>query len=81
MNYGFIKACAVSPALRVADCPYNAQKTIEAMQQAAEDQNREVPPPQILLPECGKDLHHPANIGKNPAARRFAGHRAGQTGR
>ena len=36
MNYGFIKACAVSPALRVADCPYNAQKTIEAMQQAAE---------------------------------------------
>ena len=37
MNYGFIKACAVSPALRVADCPYNAQKTIEAMQQAAED--------------------------------------------
>ena len=37
MNYGFIKACAVSPALRVADCSYNAQKTIEAMQQAAED--------------------------------------------
>ena len=37
MNYGFIKACAVSPALRVADCPYNAQKTIEAMKQAAED--------------------------------------------
>ena len=37
MNYGFIKACAVSPALRVADCPYNAQKTIEAMRQAAED--------------------------------------------
>ena len=37
MNYGFIKACAVSPALRVADCPYNAQETIESMQQAAED--------------------------------------------
>ena len=37
MNYGFIKACAVSPVLRVADCPYNAQETIEAMQQAAED--------------------------------------------
>ena len=37
MNYGFIRACAVSPALRVADCPYNAQETIEAMQQAAED--------------------------------------------
>ena len=36
MNYGFIKACAVSPALRVADCPYNAQMTIEAMRKAAQ---------------------------------------------
>ena len=35
MNYGFIKACAVSPSLRVADCSYNAQMTIEAMQKAA----------------------------------------------
>ena len=37
MHYGFIKACAVSPSLRVADCPYNAQMTIEAMQRAAKD--------------------------------------------
>lgn len=37
MHYGFIKACAVSPSLRVADCPYNAQMTIEAMQKAAKD--------------------------------------------
>ena len=36
MHYGFIKACAVSPSLRVADCPYNAQMTIEAMQKAAQ---------------------------------------------
>ena len=36
MHYGFIKACAVSPSLRVADCPYNAQMTIEAMQRAAQ---------------------------------------------
>ena len=37
MNYGFIKACAVSPSLRVADCSYNAQMTIEAMKAAAKD--------------------------------------------
>ena len=48
MKYGFIKACAVSPALRVADCPYNAQKTIEAMQQAAEDGCQ-----LIVFPELG----------------------------
>ena len=36
MHYGFIKACAVSPSLRVADCPYNAQMTIEAMQKVAD---------------------------------------------
>ena len=37
MKYGFIKACAVSPSLRVADCPYNAEMTIEAMKKAAQD--------------------------------------------
>ena len=35
MLHGFIRACAVSPALRVADCGYNAQMTIEAMRRAA----------------------------------------------
>ena len=37
MNYGFIKACAASPSLRVADCPYNAEMTIAAMKTAAKD--------------------------------------------
>ena len=37
MTHGFIKACTVSPALRVADCPYNTQMTIEAMQKAASE--------------------------------------------
>ena len=37
MLHGFIRACAVSPALRVADCGYNAQMTIEEMRRAAED--------------------------------------------
>lgn len=34
MNYGFIKAEAVSPELRVADCEYNTEKIIEAMEAA-----------------------------------------------
>ena len=36
MKYGFIKACAISPSLRVADCSYNAEMTIAAMQKAAQ---------------------------------------------
>lgn len=35
MKYGFIRAAAVSPALRVADCAYNAQQIIEVMGQYA----------------------------------------------
>ena len=34
MKYGFIKVAAASPALRVADCPYNAARTVAAMRQA-----------------------------------------------
>ncbi len=34
MNYGFIKTEAVSPDLRVADCRYNTEKIIEALQSA-----------------------------------------------
>ena len=37
MKYGFIKACAASPSLRVADCPYNAERTIDAMKAAAQN--------------------------------------------
>ncbi|MDD6816041.1 MAG: NAD(+) synthase, partial [Firmicutes bacterium] len=36
MNYGFIKTEAVSPDLRVADCRYNTEKIIEAMEAAGE---------------------------------------------
>ena len=34
MRYGFIKAAAVSPALRVADCAFNAENLIEALRNA-----------------------------------------------
>lgn len=37
MIHGFLKACTVSPALRVADCAFNTQQTIAAMQRAAAD--------------------------------------------
>ena len=37
MIHGFLKACTVSPALRVADCAFNTQQTITAMQRAAAD--------------------------------------------
>ena len=35
MTHGFMRACAVSPALRVADCEFNAGNIIAAMEQAA----------------------------------------------
>ena len=37
MIHGFLKACTVSPALRVADCAFNTQQTIAAMRRAALD--------------------------------------------
>ncbi len=37
MKNGFLKVCTPPPALRVADCAYNTQETIAAMQQAAQD--------------------------------------------
>ena len=36
MRYGFLRCAAVSPALRVADCDYNAAQIIAAMRKAAE---------------------------------------------
>ena len=36
MRYGFLRCAAASPALRVADCDYNAAQIIAAMRKAAE---------------------------------------------
>ncbi len=36
MNYGFIRAACMSPALKVADCRYNAERIAEAAARAAE---------------------------------------------
>ena len=35
MKDGFLKAAALSPALRVADCAYNAQQIIAQLREAA----------------------------------------------
>ena len=48
MKYGFIKVAAASPALRVADCRYNAERAAEMMQQAAAAGTH-----LLVLPELG----------------------------
>ncbi len=48
MKYGFIKVAAASPALRVADCRYNAEQSAAAMQRAAAAGVR-----LLVLPELG----------------------------
>ena len=48
MKYGFIKVAAASPALRVADCHYNAEQSVAAMQRAAAAGVR-----LLVLPELG----------------------------
>ena len=48
MKYGFIKVAAASPALRVADCRYNAEQSVAAMRRAAAAGVR-----LLVLPELG----------------------------
>ena len=48
MKYGFLRAIAASPALRVADCAYNTEQTIKTMRQAAA-QGAQL----LCLPELG----------------------------
>ena len=49
MQYGFLRCAAVSPTLRVADCAYNAQAVIKAMQQAEGDSVRLLCLPELCL--------------------------------
>lgn len=49
MRYGFLRCAAVSPALRVADCEFNAQAVIEAMKQAKDNQVRLLCLPELCL--------------------------------
>lgn len=48
MRYGFVKVAAATPALRVADCSFNADRTIEVIK-AAEEMDVKI----LALPELG----------------------------
>ena len=63
MQYGFIRCAAVSPALRVADCDYNAARIIEAMQKADADRVQLLCLPELCLTgyTCG-DLFLQASL-------------------
>ena len=49
MRYGFLRCAAVSPALRVADCEFNAQAVISAMKEALDNQVRLLCLPELSL--------------------------------
>ncbi|MDD4850808.1 MAG: NAD(+) synthase [Gemmiger sp.] len=49
MNFGFLKVAALSPALRVADCDYNAAQIITGMQAAAQRGVRLLCLPELCL--------------------------------
>ena len=34
MKYGFVKVCAASPEIRVADCPFNTKSIFESIKAA-----------------------------------------------
>lgn len=48
MLHGFLRVCTASPALRVADCAYNAQQTAALMHHAAQEDVQ-----LLVLPELG----------------------------
>src|SRR6187549_2585750 len=47
-HHGFLRVAAASPELRLADCPFNADRTLALMKQA-EDQGVNL----LVFPECG----------------------------
>ena len=49
MKDGFLPAAAVSPSLRVADCPYNTQQIMEALQTCAQKGVKLVCLPELCL--------------------------------
>ena len=52
MNHGFIKTEAVSPDLRVADCRYNTEKIIEALEAAGSHGSQLVVFPELAVTGC-----------------------------
>ncbi len=60
-KYGYFKVASALPAVRVADCEYNAERTVEMMRRAAERGVRVVVFPELGLTaaSCGDLLRQP----------------------
>lgn len=67
MKYGFLRAATVSPALRVADCPYNTEQSIAAMRTCAADGVQ-----LLCLPELGLTGYTSSDLFLQESLRRGA---------
>ena len=77
MRDGFIRCAVASPALRVADCAYNAEQIVSAMRRAAADGVQ-----LLCLPELWPDrLHLRGSVFAAAAAARGRGGPARRAGR
>jgi NAD+ synthase (glutamine-hydrolysing) len=66
MNLDFIRVGAAAPAIRLADCKFNAQQIYQAMAQAAERGCQLLVLPELGLTgsTCGDLFHQPALVGE-----------------
>jgi NAD+ synthase (glutamine-hydrolysing) len=61
MNYGFIRAAAASPEIKLADCDYNANQIVKCMAEAAKQHCELLVLPELCLTgsTCGDLFHQP----------------------
>ncbi len=64
MQHGFIKVCAATPEMRVADVDFNTQKIIEAVNESAKNGSQLTVFPELCVCgyTCGDLFNHPALI-------------------
>jgi NAD+ synthase (glutamine-hydrolysing) len=68
-NYGFLRIAAAVPELRVADCRFNAERSLDLLREA-EDRHASL----VVFPECGltgytcNDLFHQPTLQRAAAA-------------
>lgn len=64
MNYGFIKVCAATPEIRVADVEFNTQNIIKAIEQSAANGSQLTVFPELCISgyTCGDLFNQPALI-------------------
>ena len=64
MQYGFIKVCAATPDMRVADVDFNTKKIIEAITESAENGSQLTVFPELCVCgyTCGDLFNQPALI-------------------